>query len=427
MLDPLADDEHLAVEVDAGGAGGIGDEQLLEAGHHRPRAGAEAVGSTGTSRQPSTRAGPRRRRSPRSPPAPSRRSPGWPAGTPGRPRRRPSAGSGEAGDRSARKRCGTWMRMPAPSPVSASAPVAPRCSRLHSAPMPMRHQLAAAHAVDVGDERDATGVVFEPGVVQTRGRGKIRERMSASVSASTKSGSLASRVGWVALGTTLARTVKRMLRRRAPEPPPRWSRRRATTRGCAADADQRRTIPACQTHRLLAGEARLPRRHRRARARSRRTTASSRRRRRTATRPTARSGGGTTQHPQGTTILVLGILSLVVCGILGPFAWSMGNKALREINADPTARLHQPRQRQRRPDLRDDRHDPAGVSVLVIIIVAIAAVELDLSRVRPGCASRAHPGGSGRGTAARSARRRRTAVPPARRRCRRPPRSRPRR
>ena len=42
------------------------------------------------------------------------------------------------------------------------------------------------------------------------------------------------------------------------------------------------------------------------------------------------------QHPQGTTILVLGILSLVVCGLLGPFAWSMGNKALREIDSDPT-------------------------------------------------------------------------------------------
>ncbi|WP_214317168.1 DUF4190 domain-containing protein [Nonomuraea sediminis] len=37
-------------------------------------------------------------------------------------------------------------------------------------------------------------------------------------------------------------------------------------------------------------------------------------------------------HPNGTTILVLGILSLVICSILGPFAWSMGNKALREID-----------------------------------------------------------------------------------------------
>lgn len=38
-------------------------------------------------------------------------------------------------------------------------------------------------------------------------------------------------------------------------------------------------------------------------------------------------------HPQATTILVLGILSLVMCGILGPFAWSMGKKALAEIDA----------------------------------------------------------------------------------------------
>jgi hypothetical protein len=30
---------------------------------------------------------------------------------------------------------------------------------------------------------------------------------------------------------------------------------------------------------------------------------------------------------------VLGILGLVVCGILGPFAWVMGNRAVREIDA----------------------------------------------------------------------------------------------
>jgi len=39
------------------------------------------------------------------------------------------------------------------------------------------------------------------------------------------------------------------------------------------------------------------------------------------------------EHPQGTVILVLGILSLVVCGVLGPFAWVMGNKAIKEIDA----------------------------------------------------------------------------------------------
>ncbi|MFI6318367.1 DUF4190 domain-containing protein [Nonomuraea sp. NPDC050556] len=42
--------------------------------------------------------------------------------------------------------------------------------------------------------------------------------------------------------------------------------------------------------------------------------------------------GGQAQHPNGTTILVLGILSLVVCGFLGPFAWVMGNRALAEMD-----------------------------------------------------------------------------------------------
>ena len=43
------------------------------------------------------------------------------------------------------------------------------------------------------------------------------------------------------------------------------------------------------------------------------------------------------EHPQGTTILVLGILSLVVCGLLGPVAWTMGSKALTEIDRNPAA------------------------------------------------------------------------------------------
>src|SRR5690349_8969585 len=36
---------------------------------------------------------------------------------------------------------------------------------------------------------------------------------------------------------------------------------------------------------------------------------------------------------RGTTILVLGILSVTVCSILGPVAWSMGNEELRRIEA----------------------------------------------------------------------------------------------
>jgi hypothetical protein len=47
------------------------------------------------------------------------------------------------------------------------------------------------------------------------------------------------------------------------------------------------------------------------------------------------SMGGMVEHPQGTTVLIMGILSLVVCGFLGPFAWMQGNKALAEIDANP--------------------------------------------------------------------------------------------
>jgi hypothetical protein len=40
-------------------------------------------------------------------------------------------------------------------------------------------------------------------------------------------------------------------------------------------------------------------------------------------------------HPRGTTVLVLGILSIVLAPILGPFAWVMGRKALKEVDAAP--------------------------------------------------------------------------------------------
>ena len=43
--------------------------------------------------------------------------------------------------------------------------------------------------------------------------------------------------------------------------------------------------------------------------------------------------GPAPDHPQSTTVLVLGIVSLVVCQILGPFAWVMGNRVVREIDA----------------------------------------------------------------------------------------------
>jgi hypothetical protein len=42
------------------------------------------------------------------------------------------------------------------------------------------------------------------------------------------------------------------------------------------------------------------------------------------------------EHPKGTTILVLGILSLFICGVvLGPIALVMGSNARREMAAQP--------------------------------------------------------------------------------------------
>lgn len=41
------------------------------------------------------------------------------------------------------------------------------------------------------------------------------------------------------------------------------------------------------------------------------------------------------KHPQAVTVLVLGILGIVVCGLVGPFAWSMGNRVEREMAAAP--------------------------------------------------------------------------------------------
>ena len=38
-------------------------------------------------------------------------------------------------------------------------------------------------------------------------------------------------------------------------------------------------------------------------------------------------------HPKATTALVLGILGIVICQIIGPFAWRIGKQAVDEIDA----------------------------------------------------------------------------------------------
>lgn len=39
------------------------------------------------------------------------------------------------------------------------------------------------------------------------------------------------------------------------------------------------------------------------------------------------------EHPRATMVLVLGILGVVICQVLGPFAWVMGKRTLDEIDA----------------------------------------------------------------------------------------------
>jgi hypothetical protein len=43
--------------------------------------------------------------------------------------------------------------------------------------------------------------------------------------------------------------------------------------------------------------------------------------------------GSYPEQSQATTVLVLGILGIEICGILAPFAWNMGTKELAAIDA----------------------------------------------------------------------------------------------
>jgi uncharacterized membrane protein YjgN (DUF898 family) len=39
------------------------------------------------------------------------------------------------------------------------------------------------------------------------------------------------------------------------------------------------------------------------------------------------------EHPQATLVLILGIVGLVACQLVSPFAWVIGNRVVREIEA----------------------------------------------------------------------------------------------
>lgn len=70
---------------------------------------------------------------------------------------------------------------------------------------------------------------------------------------------------------------------------------------------------------------------------------------------------------QATTVLVLGILGLVVCQILGPFAWVMGNKELEAIDAG-----------RRAPENRGTANAGRILGIIATVLLAISLVLLVL-------------------------------------------------
>lgn len=38
-------------------------------------------------------------------------------------------------------------------------------------------------------------------------------------------------------------------------------------------------------------------------------------------------------HPRAVLSMILGILGLVICGVIAPFAWNMGKRTMNEIDA----------------------------------------------------------------------------------------------
>lgn len=74
------------------------------------------------------------------------------------------------------------------------------------------------------------------------------------------------------------------------------------------------------------------------------------------------------QYPeasQATTVLVLGILGIVICGILAPFAWVMGNNELEAIDAG-----------RRPPDQRSTANAGRILGIIGTILLGIGVIFL---------------------------------------------------
>ena len=73
------------------------------------------------------------------------------------------------------------------------------------------------------------------------------------------------------------------------------------------------------------------------------------------------------EQSQATTALVLGILGLVLCQILGPFAWSMGNKEMQAIDAG-----------RRSPENRGTANAAKILGIVGTVLLAISIVVIIL-------------------------------------------------
>lgn len=73
------------------------------------------------------------------------------------------------------------------------------------------------------------------------------------------------------------------------------------------------------------------------------------------------------EQSQATTALVLGILGLVICGVLGPFAWSMGNKEMQAIDAG-----------RRPPENRGTANAAKILGIVSTVFLAISVVVIIL-------------------------------------------------
>ena len=71
------------------------------------------------------------------------------------------------------------------------------------------------------------------------------------------------------------------------------------------------------------------------------------------------------ESSQATTALVLGILGLVVCGILGPFAWHIGHQEITAIDAG-----------RREPGNRGTAQAGRVLGIISSLILALGAVFL---------------------------------------------------